>query len=71
MTGWIQSFLCAGLKQSLSSLLPWDIPWYDPSHVVFFSAVYGALTVIGIGLLWAALLTMKDLKKGDDHQEHH
>jgi hypothetical protein len=68
---WIQELLCAGLKRSLASMLPWDIPWYDPSHVVFFIAVYGALAVIGLGLAAAVLLTVKQLRKGEDVPEHH
>ncbi|MFZ2447957.1 MAG: hypothetical protein WAW37_16495 [Syntrophobacteraceae bacterium] len=62
-------FLCEGLKRSLASPLPGDIPWYDPSHVVFFAALYGALSVIGIGLVSAAVLTVKRLKSGGD--SHH
>lgn len=64
-------FLCAELKRSLYSMLPWDIPWYDPTHTVFFAALYGALTVIGIGLLLTAIITVKRLKKGDDGSSHH
>ncbi len=63
-------FLCEGLKRSLSSMLPWDIPWYDPSHVIFFAALYGALAVIGVGLVSAALLTLKRMKSGG-HDSHH
>ncbi|MEM5788822.1 MAG: hypothetical protein AAGU11_16040 [Syntrophobacteraceae bacterium] len=58
-------FLCEGLKRSVCSPLPWDIPWYDPSHTVFFIALYGALSVIGIGLLSALLLTIKRMKSGE------
>jgi len=54
----------------LASLLPWDIPWYDASHTVFFAALYGALTFIGLGLLIAALMTIRSLKKGE-HDPHH
>jgi hypothetical protein len=63
-------FLCEGLKRSLSSMLPWDIPWYDPSHTIFFLALYGALGVIGIGLLSALILTVKRLKSGGDGSHH-
>ncbi len=63
-------FLCVGLKRSLSSPLPWDIPWYDPSHVVFFAALYGALSVIGIGLVSALILTIKHMKSGGDNGHH-
>jgi len=47
-------------------MLPWDVPWYDPSHAVFFTALYGALTVIGLGVLVAFLLTLKRLKKREE-----
>ena len=60
----IGELLCTGLKRSVASPLPWDIPWYDPSHVVFFLALYGALTVIGIGVLAGIALTFYRLKKG-------
>jgi len=61
-------FLCVGLKRSLATMLPWDIPWYDPSHTVFFLALYGALGVIGLGLIIAAVLTIANLKgKGGHH----
>jgi len=60
--------LCVGLKRSLASMLPWDIPWYDPSHTVFFFALYGALGVIGLGLIIAVALTITNLKgKGGHH----
>jgi hypothetical protein len=63
-------FLCEGLKRSLPSLLPWDVPWYDASHAVFFLALYGALGVIGIGLLSALILTVKRLKSGGEGPHH-
>jgi hypothetical protein len=66
----VGELLCEGLKRSLSSPLPWDIPWYDPSHVVFFSAFYGALGVIGIGLLCAAILTVKHMKDKEGGSHH-
>ena len=56
-------FFCAELKRSLYSMLPWDVPWYDPSHAIFFTALYGALAVIGLGVLVAILMTIKRLKK--------
>ncbi len=63
-------FLSVGLERSLYSALPWDIPWYDPSHVIFFCALYGALTVIGGGVAAAVLLTMKQLKSGEQSAHH-
>ena len=66
----VGEILCEGLKRSLSSPLPWDIPWYDPSHVVFFAAFYGALGVIGIGLVSAAILTLKRMRSKEDASHH-
>lgn len=59
--------LCVELKRSVASMLPQDIPWYDPSHTVFFLALYGALALIGFGVLAAVLLTVKRLKQGEGH----
>jgi hypothetical protein len=61
----VGQLLCLGLKQSISSLLPWDVPWYDPSHAVFFAALYGALGVIGLGVLVALARTLYNLKHKD------
>ena len=66
----LSQFLCVELNRSLSSMLPWDIPWYDPSHAVFFSALYGALSVIGFGVLAAAFMTWKRLKSGQGDEAH-
>ncbi len=62
---YISELLCAGLKRSVASLLPWDIPWYDPSHAVFFIALYGALGAIGMGLTVALARTLINLLKKD------
>ena len=64
------AFLCVGLKRSVNTPLPWDIPWYDPSHMVFFAALYGALSVIGIGLISALILTIKRMKSGGSGSHH-
>ena len=66
----VGGFLCEGLKRSLSSMLPWDIPWYDPSHAIFFAALYGALSVIGIGMVAAVILSIKH-SKSDEGSSHH
>ncbi len=61
-------FLVVALKRSVSSMLPWDIPWYDPSHAVFFTALYSVLTVLGLGVLWALVVTIMRLRKnGGEH----
>jgi hypothetical protein len=63
-------FLCVELKRSVASALPQDIPWYDPSHTIFFTALYGAVAMIGLGLLAAAVITFKRLKQGDEGGHH-
>jgi hypothetical protein len=47
------------------------MPWYDPSHGVFFASLYGALSVIGISLMSALMLTIKGLKSGEGGGSHH
>ncbi len=66
----MKELLCVALKRSLASVLPWDIPWYDTSHTIFFAALYGALTFIGLGVLIAALMTIRSLKKKDGGSHH-
>ena len=66
----LSEFLCADLKRSVASMLPWDIPWYDPTHAVFFTALYGALSVIGLGVLATAVITMIRLKSGSGESHH-
>jgi hypothetical protein len=61
---------CRALERSLSSILPWDIPWYDPSHKVFFLALYGALGFIGLGVVIAVLMTLWKLKYGESGSPH-
>lgn len=66
----MKELLCVTLKRSLASVLPFDIPWYDTSHTVFFSALYGALSFIGLGLLIAVLMTIRSMKKGAETTHH-
>lgn len=66
----MNELLCATLKRSLASVLPWDVPWYDTSHTVFFGALYGALSFIGLGVLIAVLMTIRSMKKGDAGSHH-
>ncbi|MEN6483575.1 MAG: hypothetical protein ABFD98_01725 [Syntrophobacteraceae bacterium] len=61
---------CVELKRSVASMLPGDIPWYDPSHTVFFCALYGSLAIIGFGVLAALVITIKRLKSGEDAGHH-
>lgn len=69
MLRWVE-FFCADIKRSVSSPLPGDIPWYDPSHTVFFTALYGALGVICLGVLAAIVLTVMRMGKNDSEGHH-
>lgn len=57
--------------------LPWGIPLWDPSHVIFFGVLYLVLTTIGIGLTLVFYRTLKDLQKNtsschkDTHSKNH
>jgi hypothetical protein len=51
-------------------MLPWDIPWHDTSHVVFFVALYGSLAIIGVGLLAAIIITLVHMRH-EDEEEHY
>lgn len=67
---WLGEFSCEALKRSVSSMLPWDIPWYDASHTIFFTALYSVLTIIGLGVLAAALLTLWRMRSGNGGAHH-
>ena len=55
------------LKESLHSMLPWDIPWNDPGHLIFFGFLYGVLAAMGTGIGVATLMTLKKMIRGDIH----
>jgi len=55
------------LKESLHSMLPCDIPWNDPGHLIFFGFLYGVLAVIATGMGVATLMTLKKMIKGNAH----
>lgn len=66
----LTDLLCVEIKRSVSSMLPWDIPWYDPSHAIFFAALYGALAFIVGGVVAASIITMRHLGKEEDSHHH-
>ena len=49
--------------ETVQSMLPWDLPWWQADHVVFFGALYAVLFVIGSGLGVVVLQTLADMKK--------
>jgi hypothetical protein len=54
--------------ETLHSCMPQDIPWFLPDHAIFFGAFYSALIVIGAGLGFVFLKSLRDLfKSGGQH----
>ena len=56
--------------ETLHSLLPQDVPWFLPDHAIFFGALYAVLFVIGSGLGYVVLKSLRDASKGG-HDSHH
>ena len=48
------------IGETIHSALPQDIPWFMPDHLIFFSFFYGVLVVIGAGLGYVLLKSVKD-----------
>jgi len=54
-------------------MLPFAYEWHwDPGHIIFFGLFYLALTVIGLGVTVAVLLTFWNVysKEPMHHEEH-
>ncbi|MBR4422891.1 MAG: hypothetical protein IKS68_01565 [Mailhella sp.] len=51
------------------SLLPWDLPLWQPDYAIFFGALYSVLLVLGIGLALVFARAIKD-SKTEGHHEH-
>jgi SNF family Na+-dependent transporter len=46
--------------ETLHSTVPWDIPWWNPDHAVFFSVLYLVLFIIGNAVGFAAVKAFLD-----------
>jgi len=47
-------------------MFPFCFEWqWDPGHLIFMGSLYMVLTVVGLGLAYAAIRTFLDLKKGN------
>jgi hypothetical protein len=54
--------------ETVHSMLPQDIPWFLPDHAIFFGVLYGVLLVIGAGLGYVLLASLRDVRRcGGSH----
>lgn len=58
------------MGETIHSPAPWDLPLWDPSHVVFFGVLYAVLTCLGIGLALVHRGAKKDMQKEENGEQH-
>ncbi|NDY55528.1 hypothetical protein G3N56_02050 [Desulfovibrio sulfodismutans] len=46
--------------ETVQSPLPQDLPWWMPDHFIFFSVLYLVLLIIGSGVGYCVLKSLKD-----------
>lgn len=49
--------------ETVHSVLPQDIPWFMPDHAIFFGVLYAVLAVIGAGLGYVVLKSIRDASR--------
>ena len=49
--------------ETIQSMLPWDIPWWMPDHAMFFGVLYVVLGVMGLGILWVVVKSVRDMSR--------
>ena len=57
--------------ETLHSCLPWDIPWWQPDHAIFFGVLFAALGIIGLGVTYVVLRTVAESKNCCHGNGHH
>lgn len=55
--------------ETVHSILPQDIPWFLPDHAIFFGVLYAVLLVIGGGLGFVFMKSLRDASR--DCGGHH
>lgn len=55
--------------ETVHSILPQDVPWFLPDHAIFFGVFYAVLLVIGGGLGFVFMKSIRDCSK--DCSGHH
>jgi hypothetical protein len=53
--------------ETLHSILPWDVPWWAPDHVIFLGTLYLVLGAIGLGMVWVVIKSLIEASKGGGH----
>ena len=47
--------------ETLKSMLPQDIPWWETDYAVFFGVLYLVLIALSVGILYVIIKTRKDI----------
>lgn len=55
--------------ETIQSFLPHDIPFWMPDHAIFMGAFYLALIIIGAGVGYVVLKSIKDTAS-DSNESH-
>lgn len=50
--------------ETVQSMLPQDLPWWQADHAVFFGVLYLVLIIIGVGMGVVILNSIKETTKG-------
>jgi len=55
--------------ETIHSFLPWGIPLWDPSYLVFLGVFYLVLTALGLGLGLVFYRTYIDIQKEKENEK--
>ncbi|HBV41569.1 hypothetical protein JBF11_00625 [Taurinivorans muris] len=58
------------MGETIHSPAPWDLPLWDPSHVVFFGVLYAVLIALGVGLALVHRGAVRDMKNEEQGCKH-
>ncbi|MDR2604998.1 MAG: hypothetical protein LBC55_06580 [Desulfovibrio sp.] len=50
--------------ETMHSMLPQDIPWFLPDHAIFFGVLYAVLGVLGLGLAYVVVKSVRQTACG-------
>lgn len=49
--------------ETVHSPLPMDLPWWMPSHFIFFGILYAVIGILGVGIAYCVIKSWLDAKK--------